>query len=126
MHRFALAAALALPAAALADKSFTGSGAGATWDCTHDPVVVITTSGARFDVSGDCKSIEVTGHHNTISIASVGTLDLTGEGNTVGIGAVDAIHINGAGNTVRWQKAKASEKPSIDTLGPKNVVTQGS
>jgi len=124
MTRWALALALALPAVAHADKSFNG-GKGGSWDCKSDPVVVITGGSARYTLTGECKSINVTGGHNTLTIESSGTLDITGASNTVTIDAVDAININGAQNKVTWKKGKSSPKPAISQLGQKNVITQG-
>ena len=124
MLRFAIVAALLLPAAALADKSFNG-GKGATWDCASDPVVVITGGSTKYTLKGACKSISVTGGHNTLAIESATTLDITGASNTISIDAVDAININGAGNKITWKKGKSVPKPSISQLGQNNSITQG-
>lgn len=126
MIRLAAVVVVALvTSAAFADKSFTG-GKGGTWDCKSDPVVVVTGSKTHYTLAGECKSINITGGHNTVSIESVGTLDVTGASNTISIDAVDAININGAANKVTWKKGKTSAKPSISQLGQNNVITQGS
>jgi hypothetical protein len=124
MLRFAIAAMLLLPAAALADKSFNG-GKGATWDCASDPVVVITGGSTKYVLKGTCKSITITGGHNTLAIESSTTLDVTGASNTISIDAVDAININGAGNKITWKKGKSVPKPSVSQLGQNNSITQG-
>ncbi|HEY1814970.1 MAG TPA: DUF3060 domain-containing protein [Kofleriaceae bacterium] len=123
MRRFAVCLVL-VAATAHADKSFNG-GHGGSWDCGSDPVVVITTGSAKYTVKGSCKSITVTGGHNTLVIESAGTLDVTGASNTVSIDAVDAININGAGNHVTWKRGKSSPKPSVSQLGQNNSITQG-
>jgi hypothetical protein len=124
MIRLAVVVALVLSSAALADKSFTG-GKGGSWDCKSDPVVVITGSSTHYTLTGECKSINITGGHNTVAIETVATLDITGASNTITIDAVDAININGAANKVTWKKGKSSAKPSISQLGQNNVITQG-
>lgn len=126
MLRLAVVAAVsfALPVTALSDKSFGGS-AGASWDCKTDPVVVITGGSAHYTFKGECKSISLTGGHNTLTIESSGSLDITGASNTATIDAVDAININGAQNKVTWKKGKSSPKPTVSQLGQKNVITQG-
>jgi len=123
MRWWALALVLALPATALADKSFSG-GKGGSWDCKSDPVVVITGGSAHYTLKGACKSINVTGGHNTLSIESSGTLDITGASNTATIDEVDAININGAQNKVSWKKGKSQPKPTVSQLGQKNVIAQ--
>lgn len=117
-------AVLALPSAALADKSFSGS-KGGTWDCKSDGVVVITGSNAKFTFKGDCKSISVTGGHNTLAIESVGSLDITGASNAVSVDALDALNINGASNKVTWKKGKSSAAPQVSQLGQNNSIKQG-
>jgi hypothetical protein len=114
-------ALLLVPALALADKSFSG-GAGGAWDCTADPVVVITGNSARYAITGACRSISIAGGHNALTIIKVGTLDVTGTGNTIAVESVDAIDINGANNTITYKGGK----PKLTQLGQNNRLTPGS
>ena len=116
-----LVIALLMSSAVYADKSFS-AGAGGTWDCTDDPVVVITGANAHYAITGACRSISVAGGHNALTIAKVGTLDVTGRANTIEVDAVDAIDVNGAGNTITWR----GSKPKITQLGQDNAIKQGS
>jgi Protein of unknown function (DUF3060) len=116
--RFAL---MLVPALAFADKSFSG-GAGGAWDCTTDPVVVITGSNAHYAITGACKSISVAGGHNALTIIKVATLDVTGTGNTITVDSIDAVDINGANNAITYKGGK----PKLTQLGQNNRLTPGS
>jgi hypothetical protein len=108
-----------VPALALADKSFSG-GAGGAWDCTSDPVVVITGNNAHYAITGACRSISIAGGHNALTIIKVGTLDVTGTANTIAVDSVDAIDINGADNAITYKGGK----PKLVQLGRNNVTNR--
>jgi hypothetical protein len=108
----------------LADRSYRG-GKGATWDCKQDPVVNIMHGNGTYTFKGSCKTINLTGGHNTLTIASVETLNIQGGKNTVTIDAVDAINIVGADNTVTYRGTLHGDAPSVSQVGSNNVVTGG-
>jgi hypothetical protein len=121
--RLAVLVVLATSSLAVADKTFNG-GKGGTWDCKSDPVVAITSTSGSYTIRGDCKSVNVTGGHNTLTIESVGALDIAGASNTVTIDAVDTVNVNGAANKITWKKGKSVDKPQVSQFGQNNSITQ--
>src|SRR5260221_9129634 len=62
-----------IPTVAAADKSFSGD-KNATWDCTKDPEVSITSDKATFTLTGACKSLSVSGNDVKLTIESIADL----------------------------------------------------
>jgi hypothetical protein len=107
-----------------ADKVFR-VGKGATWDCGKDPVVSILHGNATYTLKGTCKSINLTGGNNTLTIETTGSINVTGAHNNIAIGTVDAINIVGSDNIVTYQGAAHGDAPSVSKIGSNNVVTSG-
>ena len=103
MTRIALLVALALPAAALADKHFMNDH-GATWDCATDPNVNIMENDATFVLKGACKKIDVNGNHDTVHVETAERVVINGNENAVDADKLAALAVNGNTNTF---KAKA-------------------
>src|SRR5258708_7918532 len=115
MMKLVIAIALLVPALAAADKDFPG-GKGATWDCKDDPTVNINHGTGKYTFKGECKTINVNGGHNTLTIETVAELNINGASNTVTIEAVGAINLVGSGNKITWKKATAGDKPAGSTV----------
>jgi hypothetical protein len=109
------------PGTAHADRSFI-SGKGATWDCKQDPVVNINHGHGVYTLKGSCKTVNLVGGNNKLTIASSDELNINGGSNTVTIDAVDAINVVGADNTVTYKAAIHGDAPSISKLGNNNVI----
>src|SRR5687767_5797488 len=90
--------------AAHADKIFR-VGRGATWDCKQDPVVSIEHGNGKYTLKGACKSVNLTGGNNTLTIATTDSVNITGAHNKVAIDTVDSINIVGSHNTVTYKAA---------------------
>lgn len=112
------------PGTAHADRSFI-SGKGATWDCKQDPVVNINHGHGVYTLKGSCKTVNLVGGNNKLTIASSDELNINGGSNTVTIDAVDAINVVGADNTVTYKAAIHGDAPSISKLGNNNVINGG-
>jgi hypothetical protein len=117
-------ACIASSSIAHADKVFR-VGKGATWDCNKDPVVSILHGDATYTLKGSCKSINLTGGNNTLTIESTGSINVTGAHNKIAIDTVDSINIVGSENTVTYKGAVHGEAPSVSRIGSNNVVTGG-
>ncbi|HEU4730765.1 MAG TPA: DUF3060 domain-containing protein [Kofleriaceae bacterium] len=115
---------LAGPSIAHADKTYRG-GKGASWDCKQDPVVNILHGNGTYTLKGSCKTVNVTGGQNTLTIASAETLTIQGGRNSVTIDAVDAIQVIGSDNTVTYKGTVHGDNPSITSVGSNNAVTGG-
>ena len=114
---------MCIPAVASAEKSFTGDKEG-TWDCGKDPEVSISTTNASFTVTGECKSISVTGNSIKLAIESVGELVLNGNRNTAATSKLGTVTINGNNNRASWKIAASGKKPSVHTNGKGNGVAK--
>jgi hypothetical protein len=107
-----------------ADKIFR-VGKGGTWDCKQDPVVSIEHGNGTYTLKGACKSINLTGGNNTLTVASTGSINITGAHNKVAIDTVDSINIVGSDNTVTYKAAAHGDNPSVSKIGTNNVVSGG-
>lgn len=110
------------PITARADKLFN-KGKGAGWDCGKDPVVNINHGGATYAFTGKCKTINVNGGDNKLTIESVDTITVNGGGNTIAIGTADTINVNGSDNKVTYKTAR-SGKVTARSPGGGNTVEQ--
>ena len=110
------------PMTAGADKLYN-KGKGAAWDCTKDPVVNINHGGGTYTFTGKCRTINVNGGENKVTIESVDTINVNGGENTVAIGTADTINVNGSDNKVTYKAAK-SGKVTTRSLGGNNTVEQ--
>jgi len=110
------------PVTARADKMFN-QGKGTTWDCARDPVVNINHGGATYAFTGKCKTINVNGGDNKLTIESVDTINVTGGENTVAIGTAGTINVTGSDNKVTY-KAARSGKVTTHSLGGDNKIEQ--
>jgi hypothetical protein len=117
----AIAPAIA-PMTAAADKLYN-KGKGAAWDCTKDPVVNINQGGGTYTFTGKCRTINVNGGDNKLTVESVDTLNVNGGDNTVAIGTADTINVNGSDNKVTYKTAK-SGKVTARSPGGGNTVEQ--
>src|SRR5215470_11823882 len=90
---------IASSSVAQADKVYR-IGRGGTWDCKQDPVVSIEHGSGNYTLKGSCKSVNLTGGNNTLTIESTGSINITGAHNKVAIDTVDSINIVGSENTV--------------------------
>jgi len=114
---------------------------GATHDCKTDPVVSIPNGKGTFVFKGECKTINVGGGSNTLTIGKVETINLGGGSNTITAKSVDTLNVGGAKNTITadvvgtidiagakntitWKKAKTGDKPAIKGQPDKNTITQ--
>jgi hypothetical protein len=105
-----------------ADKVFR-AGKGATWDCNKDPIVSIEHGNATYTLKGSCKSINLTGGNNTLTIETTGSINVTGAHNKIAIDTVDSINIVGSENTVTYRGTAHGGAPSVSKIGTNNVVT---
>jgi len=110
------------PMTARADKLYN-KGKGATWDCAKDPVVNINHGEGTYTFTGKCKTINVNGGDNKLTIESVDTINVNGGDNTVAIGTADTINVNGSDNKVTYKTAK-SGKVTARAPGGGNTVEQ--
>jgi len=108
------------PLVAHADKTFT-KGKGGTWDCNKDPVVDINHGKANYKLTGTCKTVNINGGQNTLSIESVESLNVTGAQNTITIGTVASVNVVGSENKITYKKA-TSEPADINVVGSDNKV----
>ena len=110
------------PLTARADKQFT-EGKGTRWDCAKDPVAHINHGEGTYTFTGKCKTINVNGGDNKLTIESVDTINVNGGDNTVAIGTADKINVNGSGNKVTYKTAK-SGKVTARSPGSGSTVEQ--
>ena len=107
-----------------ADKVFR-IGKGGTWDCKQDPVVSIEHGNGNYTLKGTCKSVNLTGGNNTLTVATTDSINITGAHNKVAIDTVDSINIVGSDNTVTYKAAAHGDNPSVSKIGTNNVVSGG-
>ena len=115
--------ALAMPALAHADKTYT-DGKGGSWDCKKDHTVNINIGKGKFTLAGPCKTVNINGDGNRVTIAATGDLNISGAANKVDAGTVDAITIQGTDNRVTWKKGDSADHPAIKTDGKGNKVSK--
>ena len=112
-----------IPTVAAADKSFSGD-KNATWDCTKDPEVSITSDKATFTLTGACKSLSVSGNDVKLTIESIADLVLNGNKITATIAELGEVTINGNNDSVVWKKAQSGAKPGVQNNGKTNSVAK--
>jgi hypothetical protein len=117
----AIAPAIA-PMTAGADKLFN-KGKGAAWDCNKDPVVNINHGGGSYTFTGKCRTININGGENKLTVETVDTINVNGGENTVAIGTVDTVNVNGSNNKVTYKTGK-SGKATARSLGANNTIDQ--
>lgn len=117
-----LLALLALPATALADRSYNSEKT-VTHDCAKEPKVSVNVAGGTYTFTGPCDKISVNGAGNTLKIASVGKLAVNGSKNTLDVDAVDKLSVTGTDNTVNYKRG-VSGKPKVASLGSNNKLNQ--
>lgn len=90
------------------ELDLTGDGQRKTLSCNGDTEVSVTGSSNDYTFKGVCKSVEVTGSSNKVSLDVVGELEVTG-----------------TDNTITWRRAKGdARKPKISSTGSNNTVRQ--
>lgn len=121
MKALALACLLAAPSLASADKNFMSSG---SHDCASDPVVNINSSAGAFTLTGACKTVNVNGADNKLTIASVGQLNINGSTNAVDTEELGGANATGSGNKVTYVKAQKGSKPTWRAVGTGHSLTK--
>lgn len=120
----ALIAALpvALPASALADRSYNAEKT-VTHDCSKEPAVSVNVAGGTYTFTGPCTRVSINGSDNKIKLDSVEKLAVNGSKNTVDVDAVDKLAVTGSDNTVSYKRG-VSGKPKATSLGANNKLNQ--
>lgn len=121
MKALALACVLAAPSLASADKNFMSSG---SHDCASDPIVNINSSAGAFTLTGACKTVNVNGADNKLTIASVGQLNINGSTNAVDTEELGGANATGSGNKVTYVKAQKGSKPTWRAVGTGHSLTK--
>jgi len=121
MKRLVSLVILLAPTLAAADKNLEK---GSTYDCKTDPVVHIGNGAGKYTFTGPCKTIDVGGGKNMLTIESVETLDVGGAMNVIVVGTVGTIDVGGSGNTITWNKALTGDKPTLKGQPDKNTITK--
>jgi hypothetical protein len=85
----------------------SGTGANETHRCTPKTEVDVSGSGNEVTLTGECKSVTVSGADNKVKVE-----------------AVAAIEVTGSGNEVTWKRAVGAKKPKVSRTGVNNKVTQ--
>jgi DUF3060 family protein len=85
----------------------SGTGGNATHRCTPKTEVEVNGNDNSVTLTGDCKSINVSGANNKVKAEGVATIDVTG-----------------SGNEVTWKRAVGGKKPKVNRTGVNNKVTQ--
>lgn len=121
MKLLLLCGLLALPGVASADKNFMSGG---SHDCASDPVVNINSSAGSFTLTGACKTVNVNGADNKLTIASVGELNINGSTNTIDTEELGGANATGSGNKVTYVKAQKGTKPTWRAVGTGQSLTK--
>jgi hypothetical protein len=85
----------------------SGSGAQETHRCSPKSEVEISGNDNEITLTGECKSVSVSGANNKVKVD-----------------AVAAINVTGANNTVAWKRVVGGKKPKVTRNGANNKVTQ--
>ncbi|RKH39044.1 DUF3060 domain-containing protein [Corallococcus sicarius] len=85
----------------------TGAGETATHACTANSTVEITGSSNTVTLTGECKSVIVSGSSNNVKVE-----------------ATRSIEVTGMSNTVTWKRSVGKSKPKVSRTGMGNKVTQ--
>ncbi|PTL83452.1 DUF3060 domain-containing protein [Vitiosangium sp. GDMCC 1.1324] len=83
------------------------SGAKETHRCSPKTDVNISGSDNEIILTGECKSVSVSGSTNKVKVEATGT-----------------ISVEGADNEVTWKRAVGGKKPKVNRVGTNNKVTQ--
>jgi len=78
-----------------------------THACTPGTVVEVTGASNTVTLTGECKSITVSGASNKLKAEAVG-----------------AITVTGSDNAVTWKRGLGKSKPKVSRTGVNNKVTQ--
>lgn len=113
---------LLCPAAALADRSYSGEKS-ATHDCAKEPEVSVNTGGGSFTFTGPCTKISINGADNKVKIESAVKLAVNGSKNTVDVDAADRIAVTGNDNTINYKRG-VNGKPKVASVGVNNKLNQ--
>lgn len=86
----------------------SGVGGNETHRCTPKMnEVEVTGSDNQLTLTGDCKSVTVSGANNKVKVEAVATIDVAG-----------------SGNEVLWKRAVGAKKPKVSRTGVNNKVAQ--
>ena len=121
MKQLLICGLLAFPALASADKNFMGGG---THDCASDPIVNINASAGVVTLTGACKTVNINGADNKLTIASVGELNINGSSNTVDTDELGGANATGSNNKVTYKKAQKGTKPGWRAVGTGHSLTK--
>lgn len=123
MRPIVIAALLtALPASALADRSYNSEKT-VTHDCAKDPVVAVNMAGGTYTFTGPCTRVAINGSDNKIKLDSVEKLAVNGSKNTIEVDAVDKLAVTGSDNAVSYKRG-VNGKPKVTSLGANNKLNQ--
>jgi hypothetical protein len=90
-----------------AQLEISGTGGQETHRCSPKTEVDITGSDNEVTLTGECKSVSVSGANNKVKVDAVATISVTG-----------------ANNAVAWKRAVGGKKPKVSRSGANNKVTQ--
>jgi hypothetical protein len=121
MRSAVLALLVLVPAAALADRSYSEKSA--THDCAKEPEVSVNVGGGTFTFTGACTKIAINGAGNTVKVESSVKLLVNGSKNTVDIDAADRIAVTGNDNTINYKRGVGG-KPKVAAMGSNNKLNQ--
>ncbi|RYZ42054.1 MAG: DUF3060 domain-containing protein [Myxococcaceae bacterium] len=85
----------------------TGSNETATHECKPGSTVEITGESNKVTLTGECKSVNVNGSNNTVTVEATSAIDVTG-----------------MSNSVTWKRGHGKSKPKISRTGMNNKVVQ--
>ena len=106
-----------------AEVDIEGQGETHTIDCSKDAALVVSGAKNTITLTGACKSIEMTGTGNSLTVESVERLEINGTENTVAAVALSAVELTGVKNKVTWKTSPTKrKKPSVSNTGVKNSV----
>ncbi len=109
-----------VPTLAHADKSFN-AGKGGTWDCAKDPQISIQANSGTYAFKGTCKTVNVNGNANKITIETTGQLNVMGNDNKVDAVRAEGVHAMGNHNVITVK----SGSPRIANIGNDNKISGG-
>ncbi|MCP3141541.1 DUF3060 domain-containing protein [Pyxidicoccus xibeiensis] len=85
----------------------TGTGQSSTHACAPGTEVEVTGSSNTVTLTGECKSLTVSGSTNNVKVEAIRT-----------------ITVEGASNTVTWKRGHGKSKPKVSRTGVGNKVSQ--
>jgi len=123
MKRILFAILVFLPSAAIADDD--DDAAKLTMiDCSKQADHSIADNNGKYEFTGACGAVSVTGNDNTLTIEKAKSLSLPGNKNAATVGMIDRISVVGNDNTVKWKKGLSKAKPKISVVGNHNKVSK--